>query len=242
MKSKLLIITTILSIGLMGCGNANNKSIGTNDTIEKTVAAKSENTTDTENNTKTVAAKSEDTTNKESNTKTVVVKSKNNNTENNTKTVAVHQTKQKENCINSNNNQEMSNYTNPRFEFSINYPKNFTLSETSTNNDGVKMTLGKASITATGYNNVLNDTAKSLYNEKLKNIKEQSIQEKIIQDNYFLISWTYKDMVYHTKTVVGKQSINSFTFSYPKNKRESYDSIAKQIENSFKTPAVDETH
>lgn len=49
-------------------------------------------------------------------------------------------------------------------------------------------------------------------------------------------------MVYYTKTVVGKQSINSFTFNYPKNKREKYDSITKQIEKSFKTPAIDETH
>src|SRR3712207_7970261 len=62
-----------------------------------------------------------------------------------------------ETFINISDNQEMSTYTNSRFGFSINYPKNFTLKETSTNNDGAKMTLGKATIIVYGYNNVLND-------------------------------------------------------------------------------------
>lgn len=148
MKSKILIlITSILSIGLIGCGNINAKNIGTKDTIENTVALKPKNTS---------------------------------NKENNIKTVDIHKKQKKEIFINSKNNQEMSTYTNSRFGFSINYPKDFTLKKTSTNNDGAKMTLGKAAIIVYGYNNVLNDTAKSLYDEKLKNIKSQSIQEKII--------------------------------------------------------------
>ncbi|OOB76434.1 hypothetical protein AXF41_12215 [Clostridium haemolyticum] len=165
-----------------------------------------------------------------------------NNKKNNAKTVDIHKKQKKETFINISDNQEMSTYTNSRFGFSINYPKNFTLKETSTNNDGAKMTLGKATIIVYGYNNVLNDTAKSLYEEKLKNIKKECIKEKVLKDNYFLISWVDKDMIYYTKTVVGKESINSLTFNYPKNKREIYDSIAQQIEKSFKTPAVDATH
>ncbi|WP_039222659.1 hypothetical protein [Clostridium novyi] len=60
MKSKkLIIITLILSINLIGCGNINNQNTESKDTIKKTVDVKHENSTlvntnNKKNNAKTV--------------------------------------------------------------------------------------------------------------------------------------------------------------------------------------------
>ena len=137
---------------------------------------------------------------------------------------------------------QMSTYSNPRFGFSISYPENFTLDKSSDNDDGAEFSLKNAKLLLYGSNNVLDDTSKSLYEEKLKTITPESIEHKEIGDNYFSISWREKGLVYNTKTVVGKGSINTFVFSYPEDERKIYDSISKQIEESFKTPGVDESH
>lgn len=137
---------------------------------------------------------------------------------------------------------QMSTYSNPRFGFSISYPENFTLDKSSDNDDGAEFGLKNAKLLSYGSNNVLDDTCKSIYEEKLKTITAESIERKDIGDNYFFLSWKDKGMFYNTKTVVGNGSINTFVFSYPEDEREIYDSISEQIEKSFKTPGIDEAH
>ncbi len=77
------------------------------------------------------------------------------------------------NSTNSSKELTYETYTNSRYGFSIDHPTNLIAGTQPTNGDGLefKNSDGTVSLTASGSNNVLNETAESLYNKDLSNLK-----------------------------------------------------------------------
>lgn len=136
-------------------------------------------------------------------------------------------------------------YINPRFQFSIDYPSNYRVEETSANGDGAVILSDKAKITVYGINNVFNHNAnhnaKSYYDFVTRDMN-QEIKYKVIKDNWFVISWVEGNNIVYQKSVVGAGSINSFIFTYPKADASEYDKVVERLYESFKTPGIQEGH
>lgn len=83
----------------------------------------------------------------------------------------------------------------------------------------------------------MDENAKDLYETELENIK--NVSYKLFKDNWFVLSWIENDIVYYTRTVVGKGSINSFRFSCPKAQLDQYYDVIEHISNSFKNGYIE---
>lgn len=132
-------------------------------------------------------------------------------------------------------------YTNSRYGFSIDYPNNYKVEETLQNRDGAIISSEKARLTVFGNNNVLNFDVKSYYDFDTSQINDEIIY-KVIQDNWFIISWIEGHNIVYQKTVVGKESTNTFILTYPKVDAGKYDEVIKGLNESFKTPGINEQH
>lgn len=133
-------------------------------------------------------------------------------------------------------------YINGRYGFSVDYPNNFEIGTPPANGDGLHFTSkdGKATLTAYGSNNVMDETAKSLYNQEVAGIKEISYQ--FFKDNWFVLSWIDNGTVYYTRTMVGPGSINSFEFTCPKDQLDQYYDAIEHISKSFKKGNIEEAN
>ena len=129
-------------------------------------------------------------------------------------------------------------YTNPRFGFSITYPSILKNKIESTNGDGVtlKNEALNTVVSVWGMNNINNKTVKDLYNEKINSI--QNISYKVVDSNWFVISYENNEIIYYCKTVVGSRAINSFVIQYPKKHEKIFDHIVEKLYNSFMTPYI----
>ncbi|GIM29270.1 hypothetical protein CPJCM30710_19360 [Clostridium polyendosporum] len=151
--------------------------------------------------------------------------------------------KVEDNQVDKRENEEIvyNKYTNSRYGFSIDYPNNYKIEETSQNRDGAIISSDKAKLIVFGNNNVLNYGVKSYYDFDTSQIKEK-IKYKVIKDNWFIISWIEGDNIVYQKTVVGKGSANTFIFTYSKVDASKYDEAVKRLNESFKTPGINESH
>lgn len=132
-------------------------------------------------------------------------------------------------------------YKNGRYQFSIEYPENFTVKMLPENYDGIILASpdGSAELTVSGINNVLGDTAASAYN---KTVKEYNPSYKKQQDSYYVVSWTEGDRIVYEKCVVGSGSENTFVIKYPSSQKEIYSPLVDHLYSTFKTPSVSESH
>lgn len=148
-------------------------------------------------------------------------------------------------ATNSKNKEESSlqfnTYRNARYGFSIRYPNTYKVNEYSDNGDGAKISSDKAEILAYGSNNIFDYDASLYYNFIAKDIKGD-IKYKAINDNWFVVSWIEQDMIKYQKSVIGKGSVDTFIFSYPRNEAKDYDLIVNELSSSFKTPSINEGH
>jgi hypothetical protein len=125
-------------------------------------------------------------------------------------------------------------YTNGRYGFTIDYPNQFDIGMPPANGDGLHFTSkdGKAELVAYGSNNVMDETAKSLYEAELADIK--NVSYKFFKDNWFVLSWIENGTVYYERTIVGAGSMNSFIFSCPEEQLDQYYDVIEHISKSFK--------
>lgn len=133
-------------------------------------------------------------------------------------------------------------YGNGRFGFSIEYPSTFKVKLIPANDDGRIFASqdGKAELTVSGINNILNETPTSAYNSLLKEHKNASYKKR--GGNWFVLSWIEGNKIVYEKQVVGTGSINTFVIKYPLNQNKYYDPIVAHLDASFKTPGIKDCH
>lgn len=135
--------------------------------------------------------------------------------------------------------EKFQKYLNPRFGYSLNYPDKFKITKESDNGDGVELSFEDGKIIVYGSNNVLQETAKSLYEEDLKEIHKKDIMESSIVKETYIIRWKEGNFIKYKKSVVGEESINSFEVIYTLSKEKEFNDIVIKLRESFKTPNVD---
>lgn len=124
-------------------------------------------------------------------------------------------------------------YVNPRFGFSIKYPRKFRRESPPENGDGIGCYDKQGfRMTASGINNVLNDTLASEMAENRRDFGRITYMAK--GSNWFAISGISGVKILYRKTFVGKGSINELDISYPAALKDSYNWIVKSIVSSFK--------
>lgn len=134
------------------------------------------------------------------------------------------------------------NYYNQRYKFSIKYPDNLVKGEESTNGDGITLTNenGDVKLIVFGSNNIFDVTAKSAYEDTLKEIKNASYKKQ--SGNWYVVSWVKNDKIIYKKEVVGDGSINTLIFEYPLTQKKLYDEFLQNLDSYFKTPGIGEVH
>lgn len=142
---------------------------------------------------------------------------------------------------------EYKKYQNKRYGFSIEYPAFFKDKDVPINGDGKSFVSddGTVNFTVSGSNNTLNlgdaYSPEQYLNEMLLPALK-NVTLKVQKDNYVLVSWKDGEKIGYTKAVVGKGSVNQYTIKYPASKKAEFDSIIEHLNNTFKTPTVDEFH
>jgi hypothetical protein len=181
------------------------------------------------------------------------IDSRNTNTDNKTEDTVLKNNEKYGNIVNTEvskkdigitRQQEVSykKYSNSRFGFSIDNPDTFITKVVPDNNDGIILASpeGDTELTVSGINNVLNETAQSLYSKLLKEHSNAAYKKQ--EDNWLIVSWTEGDKIYYQKSIVGAGSIDTFLIKYPIKLKDAYDSIVTHLNLSFKTPLIDISH
>lgn len=146
---------------------------------------------------------------------------------------------------NDSNDLTYSTYTNTKYGFSIDYPTNLITSTPTTNGDGLlfRNNDGTVSIIAIGRNNVLNETAESLYNNDLSKLKVTPVYKSLVENSY-AISWKENGLAYYEYYTVGGNngSIQGFIIKYPVNENDTYAPMVSRVYKSFKANEIDKAH
>lgn len=90
-------------------------------------------------------------------------------------------------------------------------------------------------ISASGSNNVLNETAESLYNRDLNGLRVKP-GYNTLQKNSYVISWEKDGSIYYEYYSVGGNngSIQGFQIKYPANQKDIYSPMVDKVYKSFK--------
>lgn len=144
-----------------------------------------------------------------------------------------------ENKYEENQEKTYEKYINPRFGYSLSYPDKFKITKESDNGDGVELNFEDSKIIVYGSNNVLQDSAKSLYESELKEISKKDLIESSLENITYYIKWKEGDFFKYKKSTVGEESINSFEIIYPLSKEKEFVDIISKLSGTFKTPNVD---
>lgn len=135
-----------------------------------------------------------------------------------------------------------NNYTNGRFGFSIDYPKEFIITQPPQNGDGLEFKSydGKSYLVVYGSNNAMNETVKELYEAEINNIDNVSYQ--VLKNNWFVVSWIEAGKAHYDRTIVGEGSINSFRFYCPESQLDQYYDVIEHISKSFKSGNLNQAY
>lgn len=144
-----------------------------------------------------------------------------------------------ENKYEENQEKTYEKYINPRFGYSLSYPDKFKITKESDNGDGVELNFEDSKIIVYGSNNVLQDSAKSLYESELKEISKKDLIESSLENITYYIKWKEGAFFKYKKSTVGEESINSFEIIYPLSKEKEFVDIISKLSGTFKTPNVD---
>lgn len=134
---------------------------------------------------------------------------------------------------------KFNKYINPRFGYSFAYPDKFKITKESDNGDGVELNFQDSKIIVYGSNNVLQDSAKSLYEDDLKEISKKDLIDSSLEKNNYSIKWKEGNLLKYKKSIVGEESINSFEVVYHFSKEQEFIEVISKISESFKTPNID---
>ncbi|OHX13244.1 hypothetical protein [Chromobacterium sphagni] len=137
-------------------------------------------------------------------------------------------------------------YENGRFPFSLPFPKGLLIAgEGSDNGDGMTFTSpdGQTVMTASGINNVTEDTLQSEFHDDLKQSSESGQPRKIafktIKKDWFVISGTEGDKIFYQKTYLVDDQFMTFGIRYPTSQRAQWDPIVAHISKQFKVTPGD---
>lgn len=137
--------------------------------------------------------------------------------------------------------QEYARYCNARYGFCISHLSRFAMEPSPANSDGRRFFDGKGlSMTASGINNVLDDTLQSEMNSQSEDFDKITYRAK--NDNWFVLSGYKGSDILYVKTYVGKGSINHLRIAYPANRKAAYDGIVAEIARSFKPGRLNLAH
>lgn len=130
-------------------------------------------------------------------------------------------------------------YVNGRYGFSIEYPSDLTPQEASTNNDGIYFSNvdNTVELIAWGSNNIEGSSAESLYKQDMLYVPSEN-HITWCNDYAYNLTWYDDEYMYHKYSIVGKGSINTFTFKSPIDNRELYEYVIERLDKSFKAPLV----
>ena len=130
-------------------------------------------------------------------------------------------------------------YVNGRYGFSIEYPSDLTPQEASTNNDGIYFSNvdNTVELIAWGSNNIEGSSAESLYKQDMLYVPSEN-HITWCNDYAYNLTWYDDEYMYHKYSIVGKGSINTFTFKSPIDNRALYEYVIESLDKSSKAPLV----
>ncbi len=132
-------------------------------------------------------------------------------------------------------------YHNPRFSYSISYPKNILYPQgESDNGDGQKFLTkdADASLIVYGSNNALDESLEDQYLEAsrggMTDNPKKVVTYKLLRNNWFVVSGYNSGKVFYQKTILSNNQFKTLYFEYDESKKNIFDPIAKHISRSFK--------
>ena len=137
--------------------------------------------------------------------------------------------------------EEYVKYCNGRFGFCICHPSHFGIEPAPVNDDGRRFYDGNGlNMTASGINNVLDDTLQSEMRSASEDFDKITYRAK--GDNWFVLSGHKGANILYLKTYVGKGSANHLRVEYPADQKAEYDGIVARISRCFKPGRLDVGH
>ena len=135
-------------------------------------------------------------------------------------------------------------YCNARFGFCVRYPASLLMDKPPVNGDGRRFDNGNGlEMTASGINNVLDDTLQSEMRSASDDFGQITYEAK--GKNWFVLSGLKKgatDTIIYLKTFIGRGSVNHLEITYPVAQKEVYRTVVGNIARSFKPGQLGVTH
>lgn len=136
-----------------------------------------------------------------------------------------------------------NSYFNPRYGFTITYPGSFRQGQEPTNGDGLTFTSAdhESTLTASGVNNVLNDTVGSYVRNNLSQLQSK-VKYNSSGNDWMVVSWVDGGKIFYAKEYIGTGSEAGFVFSYPESQASYYNPIADHISKYFTPGDLSQGH
>ena len=83
-----------------------------------------------------------------------------------------------------------------------------------------------------GIHNALNATVESEYS---RDKTQHNLAYSASGDNWYVVSYKEKGIIYYKKEFVGSKYINTMIFSYPAKRAGHYNPLVSKVEETFKT-------
>jgi hypothetical protein len=132
-------------------------------------------------------------------------------------------------------------YSNKRFEYSINYPKDILYPQGEADNgDGQKFLSKEADATLLVYgsHNINDQTIEERYREDSRGGTADNptkvVSYRLLKENWFVVSGYLSGNIFYQKTILNNNQFKTFYFEYPETKKKFYDPIVKRLSSSFK--------
>lgn len=136
-------------------------------------------------------------------------------------------------------------YCNYRFGYCVDYPNDFIMGAENEVGEGGHGRIFRDrkgfSMTTYAYNNTENATIDEVFeNKTLPNGGHATYTKR--GSNWLVISGYIDDNIYYCKTWVGKGSIDSLSFLYPRTKKSFYDAEVNYMVKHFRPGNLDAIH
>ncbi len=133
---------------------------------------------------------------------------------------------------------EMVSYTNGRFGFSVQRPKNFKPLRSPDNGGGQAFAgPGGAELRVWGSYNSLDQTVEQAYSEaKATRARSGEVTYAAQKDNWYVLSGFEGDGVFYEKFILADGQITGLEMTYPRSKKATYDPIVGRVAKSLTPP------
>ena len=131
-------------------------------------------------------------------------------------------------------------YHNERFDFCVDYPRNFLaeIGESENHDGNIFATANKSSeMRASGIFNVLEETIEEAFESATKNntyyVDEQIISYKQQKDNWFVVSGNYNESIFYVRTILEGDTFYTLYFEYHSSEKERFKEIIEHTTQDF---------